>query len=146
MHTHSHTHTHTDTHTYTHTHTHTHTYTHTYTHTHMHVYTPGGSDVRIQPPVFGPTALRSRPLCLQQSCLIYLCDEPNRMRTMIDLYILQRVMSPYQWVILVIRGSYVTHMNEWEQIVARKEWEFRVAKTHRMPYLYGSFSAKEPYN
>jgi len=23
---------------------------------------------------------------------------------------------------------------------------YRVAKTHRMPYLYRSFSAKEPYN
>ena len=23
---------------------------------------------------------------------------------------------------------------------------YRVAKTHRMPYLYGSFYAKEPYN
>ena len=23
---------------------------------------------------------------------------------------------------------------------------YRVAKTHRMPYLYWSFSAKEPYN
>jgi len=23
---------------------------------------------------------------------------------------------------------------------------YRVAKTHRVPYLYGSFSAKEPYN
>ena len=25
-------------------------------------------------------------------------------------------------------------------------WLYRVAKTHRMPYLYKSFSAKEPYN
>jgi len=24
--------------------------------------------------------------------------------------------------------------------------EYRVAKTHRMPYLHRSFSAKEPYN
>ena len=25
-------------------------------------------------------------------------------------------------------------------------WVYRVAKTHRMPYLYRSFSAKEPYD
>jgi len=26
-----------------------------------------------------------------------------------------------------------------------RERDYRVAKTHRMPYLYRSFSAKEPY-
>jgi len=28
----------------------------------------------------------------------------------------------------------------------KQEDEYRVAKTHRMPYLYRLFSAKEPYN
>jgi hypothetical protein len=31
-------------------------------------------------------------------------------------------------------------------VLVTKSTRYRVAKTHRMPYLYTSFSAKEPYN
>jgi len=31
-------------------------------------------------------------------------------------------------------------------IVRESSHSYRVAKTHRMPYLYRSFSAKEPYS
>jgi len=42
----------------------------------------------------------------------------------------------YEWVLAPIWMSQVTCMNELH----------RVAKTHRMPYLYRSFSAESPYN
>jgi len=65
---------------------------------------------------------------------------------------MKRTTSRYQWGSCSgISGEVVLFISE--QVVHEQlaEWvithcRYRVAKIHRMPHLYRSFSAKEPYN
>jgi len=69
---------------------------------------------------------------------IYVTNAGNVARVMNVTYCINAALMPH---ITYVTSSIMSHSTN----VTSSCGEYRVAKTHRMPYLHRSFSAKEPY-
>ena len=120
MHTHAHIYTHTCTHLHTHVHTHTRTYLHTHmhtcTHTHTHIYTHTHTSTH--------TPIHVRATQSQFANPLYTLASHTHTHT-------SNSLTPYiPWLHRLYRLGL--------------SFSYRGTKTHRIPYLYGSFPQKSP--
>jgi len=124
----AHTHKHIDTHTHAHTHTHTHVQARTHNHKLFFVLPTTCSLCCLQHVLCAAYTGWRRPIgCL--SCRSFFAKDPIALvMVYIHMYMLCERDRVYVWV---CGGIGMEH---------------RAAKTHRRPYLYRSFPAKEPYN
>ena len=55
-------------------------------------------------------------------------------------------MCPFVLYIYTHIYTYIDNRHVIENVTGKPQFVYRLAKTHRMPYLHWSFVAKEPYN